>query len=216
MDDIERLLIEARPASGRRGRPLSARAEYELDALVGTESVEARTGVARAVRFGARMSLRRHVLALSLGVGVLVIATVLGTSVALDDTVGGTRLIAESAIPDPSSVLLSAADSLDESGARPENATESAGAGTPEVADGMAIVDALTSGDITRMGQVSLLDSLGTSGRATEARRGLDADGDVVWRVEIDAVTLVIHAETGVIVAVVDAGGVEYRVDSLE
>jgi len=35
MDDIERLIREARPESGTRDRPLSARAERELDALVG-------------------------------------------------------------------------------------------------------------------------------------------------------------------------------------
>jgi len=35
MDDIERLLREARPDSGARDRPLSKRAERELDALVG-------------------------------------------------------------------------------------------------------------------------------------------------------------------------------------
>jgi hypothetical protein len=90
MDDIERLLREARPDSGARDRPLSKRAERELDALVGEKR-------------------RTRILPFALAT-VVVAALAIGAPFLVSGS--ESRLVAGPDLLDPSAVLRAAAERL--------------------------------------------------------------------------------------------------------
>lgn len=235
MDDIELLLREARPPSGWRDRPLSARAERELAALTGPEDavedaarrdtedgrlsepglvtrIGRETSGARGGHLVRPRRRSRRLLAASLAFGVVAIAAVAGIMGVLDGAPQVPRVIAGPAALDPSSVLIAAAEGLDGSSARPESMTRDESPTSPQTTDRVVLVDLLVSGDLSRSEQSVLLRSLAASGRSTSATRTVNDAGEVIWRVRIDGLTLVIRADSGLIDAVVDADGVEHAV----
>lgn len=235
MDDIERLIRDARPASGHRERPLSARAERELDVLIGaadavkgaarrdteddrpsepelvTRNGQGTSGARRGPLVRPRRRSRR-LLAASLAFCVLAIAAVAGITGVLDGAPQAPRLLAGHAAPDPSSVLIAAAEELDGASSRSESSSRDESSMSPQTTDRVVLVDLLVSGDLSSSGQALLLRSLAASGRPTSATRTVEEAGGVIWRVRIDGATLVIRADSGLIEAVVDVDGVEHTV----
>ncbi|MGO1881267.1 MAG: hypothetical protein ACTH1G_11400 [Microbacterium gubbeenense] len=104
--------------------------------------------------------------------------------------------IAQPAEPDPSTVLSSAADKLDGTGEQSES-----GIAAPE--DSRALIEWLTSGELTRSNQATWLRDLSEDGLATHAERGADD----TWLVDVAGVTLVIREATGEVSAVIDTQG---------
>ncbi|HJB63143.1 MAG TPA: hypothetical protein H9769_05505, partial [Candidatus Microbacterium pullistercoris] len=81
--------------------------------------------------------------------------------------------------------------------------------------DGASLVAWLTSSAATPTAQAELLESLAVGGRASSATRSTDPVGNALWRVSVGEVTLVIRADSGAVVAVIDADGVEHEVPPL-
>ncbi|MGO1744702.1 MAG: hypothetical protein ACTHY8_00025 [Microbacterium gubbeenense] len=104
--------------------------------------------------------------------------------------------IAQPAEPDPSTVLSSAADKLDGTGEQSES-----GIAAPE--DSRALIEWLTSGELTRSNQATWLRDLSEDGLATHAERGADD----TWLVDVAGVTLVIREATGEVSAVIGTQG---------
>lgn len=223
MDDIELLVREARPDSGHRDRPLSDRAERELEALVAP-----RARLPRSAHIAPRRRRRRGAVVLSLAVGAVAVIAAIGIGGALESAPNDPRAVSTPAEPDPSIVLSRAADQLAARDVSSEGAQESrdgAESGGEAVRDteppvlqstagGAALVGWLTSSAATPRAHAELLESLAAAGRASSAARGTDPAGNALWRVSVDEITLVIRADTGAIVAVVDADGVERAVPS--
>ena len=221
MDDIELLVRDARPDSGHRDRPLSDRAERELEALIAP-----RPRPPRAAHVAPRRRRWRGAIVVSLAVGAVVAIAAIGIGSALVSAPGAPRAVATPAEPDPSTVLSGAADRLAASDASSEDAQEDRnGAESRDEADpdtappvpratsgGASLVEWLTSSAATPTAQAKLLESLAAGRRASSATRGADPAGNALWRVSVDEITLVIRADTGAIVAVIDADGVEREV----
>jgi len=198
MDDIEEMLRDARPESGRRDRSPSARSERELDALISPMQAERIPGSARIMRKrrGTGRRKTRTTLLLLAGAIAIAIAVAGGLASLLDGAQQEPPPVAQPAEPDPSTVLSNAADKLDGTGEQSES-----GIAAPE--DSRALVEWLTSGAVTRSNQATWLRDLSENGRATHAERGADE----TWLVDIADVTLVIREATGEVSAVIDAQG---------
>ena len=93
-------------------------------------------------------------------------------------------------------MLSSAADKLDGTGEQSES-----GIAAPE--DSRALIEWLTSGELTRSNQATWLRDLSEDGLATHAERGADD----TWLVDVAGVTLVIREATGEVSAVIDTQG---------
>lgn len=201
MDDIEALVRAARPASGHRDRAPSARSERELDALTSPAQVErissahGSPGFVEKRRGADRRSIRTRLIVLA---SVIVVAAAAGLAALLDGAPQEPPPVAQSAEPDPATVLSIAADKLDESGGQSES-----GIAMPEATDSRALVEWLMSGAVTRSNQATWLRGLSENGLATHAERGADE----TWLVDIADVTLVIREATGEVSAVIDAQG---------
>lgn len=139
MDDIEEMLRDARPESGRRDRSPSARSERELDALISPMQAERIPGSARIMRKRRGTGRRTIRTALILLAGAIAIAAAGGLATLLDGAQQEPSPIAQPAEPDPSTVLSSAADKLDGTGEQSES-----GIAAPE--DSRALIEWLTSG----------------------------------------------------------------------
>ncbi|MGO3320618.1 MAG: hypothetical protein ACTIL0_08945 [Microbacterium gubbeenense] len=196
MDDIEEMLRDARPESGRRDRSPSARSERELDALISPMQAERIPGSARIMRKRRGTGRRTIRTALILLAGAIAIAAAGGLATLLDGAQQEPSPIAQPAEPDPSTVLSSAADKLDGTGEQSES-----GIAAPE--DSRALIEWLTSGELTRSNQATWLRDLSEDGLATHAERGADD----TWLVDVAGVTLVIREATGEVSAVIDTQG---------
>ncbi|MGO1234727.1 MAG: hypothetical protein ACTHWB_01555 [Microbacterium gubbeenense] len=196
MDDIEEMLRDARPESGRRDRAPSARSERELDALILSTQAEQIPGRARVVRKRRGIGRRTIRTALILLAGAIAIAVAGGLASLLDGAQQEPPPVAQPAEPDPSTVLSSAADKLDGTGEQSES-----GIAAPE--DSRALIEWLTSGELTRSNQATWLRDLSEDGLATHAERGADD----TWLVDVAGVTLVIREATGEVSAVIDTQG---------
>lgn len=193
MDDIEEMLRDARPESGRRDRAPSARSERELDALILSTQAEQIPGRARVVRKRRGIGRRTIRTALILLAGAIAIAVAGGLASLLDGAQQEPPPVAQPAEPDPSTVLSSAADKLDGTGEQSES-----GIAAPE--DSRALIEWLTSGELTRSNQATWLRDLSEDGLATHAERGADD----TWLVDVAGVTLVIREAAGEVSAVID------------
>ncbi|MGO1307251.1 MAG: hypothetical protein ACTMIH_07550 [Microbacterium gubbeenense] len=196
MDDIEEMLRDARPESGRRDRAPSARSERELDALILSTQAEQIPGRARVVRKRRGIGRRTIRTALILLAGAIAIAVAGGLASLLDGAQQEPPPVAQPAEPDPSTVLSSAADKLDGTGEQSES-----GIAAPE--DSRALIEWLTSGELTRSNQATWLRDLSEDGLATHAERGADD----TWLVDVAGVTLVIREAAGEVSAVIDTQG---------
>ncbi|MGO1255023.1 hypothetical protein [Microbacterium gubbeenense] len=196
MDDIEEMLRDARPESGRRDRAPSARSERELDALISPMQAERIPGSARIMRKRRGTGRRTIRTALILLAGAIAIAVAGGLASLLDGAQQEPPPVAQPAEPDPSTVLSSAADKLDGTGEQSES-----GIAAPE--DSRALIEWLTSGELTRSNQATWLRDLSEDGLATHAERGADD----TWLVDVAGVTLVIREAAGEVSAVIDTQG---------
>lgn len=224
MDDIELLLREARPPSGRRDRPLSARAERELAALVGSSGAQRdetdRAPARRTKRPGAPRSQRRTLLVLLVAAVAAVVAGV-GIEAVVERASSVPRQVAGVETPDPSSVLRTATarlrdGSAAESGAESSSKSQQAEERLPDLTNASAVVTWLTSGTASREDQARLLETLAKSNRAMSVARSTGESAEVVWHVDIRVATLVIEASTGAIVSVVDSDGIVRAVTPVE
>jgi len=167
MDDIERLIREARPESGTRDRPLSARAERELDALVGKKH-------------------HRRVAVFALA-AVVVAAVAIGVPLLIPEP--ESRVVAGPAEIDPSTVLHAAAEKL---GATPSAHT---GDEAGRLLDGQGFTpeaQAFLLASIERNGSAVRAER-GTEDGYAVWRVTLD-DGELVIRIDTGRIVLFIDA----------------------